>query len=85
MKKVFYKIFKIYICARFFRNCGYTDSRVKDNDFTIEYIMIFNSTKKEYIAPSMVVLDVACEAGFFNSTGNITFGDATDEGWSNLN
>ena len=47
--------------------------------------MIFNSTKKEYIAPSMVVLDVACEAGFFNSTGNITFGDATDEGWTNLN
>ena len=47
--------------------------------------MFLKSTEKEYTAPSMMVIDVACEAGFLNSTGNITFGDATDEGWTNFN
>ena len=43
--------------------------------------MIFKSTEKEYIAPSLMVVNVACEAGFRNSTGNLTFGDGKDDGW----
>lgn len=46
--------------------------------------MIFNETEKMYIAPSMVVVDVACEAGFQNSTGEITFVDGVDDGWYGL-
>ena len=42
--------------------------------------MIFNDTEKMYIAPSMVVVDVACEAGFKNST-ELTFMDGVDDGW----
>ena len=42
--------------------------------------MIFDATDKEYIAPSVVVMDVACEAGFKNSTG-LSFDDGEDGGW----
>lgn len=44
--------------------------------------MIFKSTKEGYVAPSMVVVNVACEVGFIASTGDTTFGDGTDEGWT---
>ena len=43
--------------------------------------MIFK-TNEEYIAPSFEVVDVACEAGFQNSTGEMTFDDAIDGGWT---
>ena len=43
--------------------------------------MIFNKTEKEYIKPSVEVFDVACEAGFKNSTGELSFGDGIDGGW----
>lgn len=41
-------------------------------------------TKDEYIAPSVEVVDVACEAGFLGSTGELTYDDGKDDGWSNL-
>ena len=45
--------------------------------------MIFNKQNKEYNAPSFVVVDVACEAGFKNSV-DITFVDGVDDGWYGL-
>ena len=38
------------------------------------------STKDEYIAPSFEVVDVACEAGFKNST-ELSFEDGEEGGW----
>jgi hypothetical protein len=46
--------------------------------------MIFNTNKEEYTAPSMMVVDVTCESGFQNSTGDLTFGDGVDDGWYGL-
>ena len=46
--------------------------------------MIFNANKREYIKPSLMVVDVACEAGYHASSGELTFGDGVDDGWSNL-
>jgi hypothetical protein len=46
--------------------------------------MIFNKLNEEYITPSLMVIDVACEAGFQNSTGEITFVDGVDDGWYGL-
>ena len=46
--------------------------------------MIFNTNNEEYIAPSVMVVDVACEAGFKNSTGDLTFVDGVDDGWYGL-
>lgn len=43
--------------------------------------MIFNKTEKEYIKPSVEVFDVACEAGFKNSTGELSFTNGSDGGW----
>ena len=42
--------------------------------------MIFNNKKEAYIAPAVVVVDVACEAGFKNST-ELSFSDGYDDGW----
>ncbi len=36
---------------------------------------------EEYAAPSMMVVDVVCEAGFKASSGNLTFTDGVDDGW----
>ena len=47
--------------------------------------MILKSTMREYAAPSMEMVVVACEAGFQASTGNVTFGGAIDEGFTELN
>ena len=48
--------------------------------------MVFNTNNEKYIAPSVVVEDVACEVGFIASTGgDLTFGDGVNDGWSNLN
>lgn len=41
-------------------------------------------TKDDYIAPSVEVVDVACEAGFLGSTEGITFDKGTDDGWTDL-
>ena len=46
--------------------------------------MIFKTNNEEYIAPSLMVVDVACEAGFKNSTGDLTFDDGVDDGWYGL-
>ena len=46
--------------------------------------MIFNTNKEEYITPSMMVVDVACEAGFKVSSGELTFDDGVDDGWYGL-
>lgn len=46
--------------------------------------MIFNKQNEEYIAPSVMVVDVACEAGFRASTGDLTFVDGVDDGWYGL-
>ena len=46
--------------------------------------MIFNTDNEKYIAPSIMVVDVACEAGYKSSTGDLIFGDGYDDGWSNL-
>jgi hypothetical protein len=46
--------------------------------------MFFNKKKEEYIAPSMMVMDVACEAGFKASTGDMTFVGGVDDGWYGL-
>lgn len=46
--------------------------------------MIFNTNNEEYIAPSVMVVDVACEAGFKSSTGDLTFKDGEDDGWYGL-
>ena len=43
--------------------------------------MIFNKQNKEYTAPSMMVVDVTCEAGFIASSNNLTYGDGVDDGW----
>jgi hypothetical protein len=40
--------------------------------------MICNSTEKAYIAPSLSVVDVVCEAGFVESLGELIYGDAYD-------
>ena len=40
--------------------------------------MIFNANKREYIKPSLMVVDVACEAGFINSLGELTFDNASE-------
>ena len=45
--------------------------------------MIFQ-TKEEYLAPTIDVMVVRCEAGFLNSTDGIDFEDATDDGWEDL-
>lgn len=42
--------------------------------------MIFNTNEREYITPSLMVVDVACEAGFINSLGELTFDDASEGG-----
>lgn len=43
--------------------------------------MIFNEKENEYIRPSVKVLDVACEAGFRSSTGDLSYSDGSDGGW----
>ena len=43
--------------------------------------MIFNKKNEEYMAPSIVMVDVACEAGYKASSGNLTYGDGWDDGW----
>lgn len=40
--------------------------------------------KEEYAAPSMMVVDVVCEAGFKASSGNLSFSDGVDDGWYGL-
>ena len=35
-------------------------------------------TNNEYIAPSLDVVDVVCEAGFINSLGELTYDNATE-------
>ena len=47
-------------------------------------IMIFNKQNEEYSAPSVMVVDVICEAGFKASSGEITFVDGVDDGWYGL-
>jgi len=46
--------------------------------------MIFNTNEREYITPSLMVVDVACEAGYKASTGDLTFKDGVDDGWYGL-
>lgn len=46
--------------------------------------MIFNTKNEEYITPSVMVVDVACEAGFRASSGELTFVDGVDDGWYGL-
>ena len=36
---------------------------------------------EEYAAPSMMVVDVVCEAGFKASSGNLSFSNGMDDGW----
>jgi hypothetical protein len=48
-------------------------------------IMSINKKNEAYSTPSFAVVDVVCEVGFQGSTGNITFGDGADEGWTNFN
>ena len=42
--------------------------------------------KEEYAAPSMMVVDVVCEAGFKASSGELTFMNGADSagGWYDL-
>jgi hypothetical protein len=37
--------------------------------------------RKEYINPSLDVFEVASENGYANSTGGLTFGGGTSDGW----
>jgi hypothetical protein len=37
--------------------------------------------KEEYIVPSMMVVDVACETGYKASTGKVTYVGGADDGW----
>lgn len=37
--------------------------------------------KEEYIAPSMMVVNVVCESGYKASTGKVTFVGGADDGW----
>lgn len=46
--------------------------------------MIFNKQNEEYTAPSFMVVDVACEAGYHASSGELTFDDGVDDGWYGL-
>ncbi len=43
--------------------------------------MVITKQEREYIAPLLEVVDVACEAGFQNSTGELTYDRATHDGW----
>lgn len=36
---------------------------------------------EEYAAPSMMVVDVVCEAGFRASSGDLSFNNGVDDGW----
>ena len=46
--------------------------------------MVFNTNKEKYVTPSVMVVDAACEAGFKNSVGDLTFVDGVDDGWYGL-
>ncbi len=46
--------------------------------------MSFNTTEREYITPSLMVVDVACEAGYHASSGELTFDNGVDDGWYGL-
>lgn len=46
--------------------------------------MVLNKKNEEYIAPSVSMVDVACEVGFKASTGELTFVDGVDDGWYGL-
>ena len=46
--------------------------------------MNLHKGNEEYIAPSVMMVDVACEAGFKASTGELTFVDGVDDGWYGL-
>ena len=39
---------------------------------------------EEYAAPSMMVVDVVCEAGFRASSGDLSFSDGKHDGWYDL-
>ena len=65
-----------------FWNCIHTIGLIQ-NLLNIK-IMIFNKQKEEYIAPSVMVVDVICEAGFKASSGELTFVDGVDDGWYGL-
>ena len=66
-------------------NCNYVKIVTKPSKKLQKYrIMIFNSTEREYIKPSLAVVDVTCEAGFQNSTGDLSFVDGVDDGWYGL-
>ena len=54
------------------------------NNYKLQIFMIFNTNNEEYTAPSVMVVDVACEAGYKSSTGDLTFGDGVDDGWYGL-
>ena len=43
--------------------------------------MFTKQMNEEYIAPSMTMVNVACEAGFKASTGNVTYVGGADDGW----
>lgn len=42
------------------------------------------SENSKYITPLVEIVDVVCEAGFKNSTGDLTFNDGEDGGWYGL-
>lgn len=62
---------------------GFLKVEIEIYNFINKSIMKF-LTKDEYIAPSVEVVDVACEAGFLGSTGELTYEKGEDDGWSNL-
>lgn len=47
--------------------------------------MVFSKAKKEYIQPQLQVVDVACEAGFQNSTGGLKINNGVSDGWYGIN
>ena len=47
--------------------------------------MIISKAKGEYIQPRLEVVDVACEAGFQNSTGGLTINNGACDGWYSIN
>lgn len=46
--------------------------------------MIFNKQNDEYIAPSLKMVNVICEAGYHASSGELSFVDGVDDGWYGL-
>lgn len=46
--------------------------------------MLVNMKNDAYLAPTLSIIEVACEEGFLGSTGDFTYNKGVDDGWYSL-